>query len=283
MADLPSDLLDEVGKARVGGGGNYIQHGDYILMIDKWFYQKIQDRCIILECVVIESRKKIVYEGNTKVEQDPNAPGSSCSSTANFDGDAKLSAPANSRAPVLGLYGLKENSVPDEQIKQALAKATSDGQPMHGMLIAVSTFPKEIRSNKGKYITGLEWSCVAKPGTGINSPELAQARAAARRLSADEAVKVTVAQLKAAREAGTIGGLPSTESAATAPTQSSAPASTSASAPATTSAPEIPGLPETPPSLPADPLTGWTVHPKDPTWYYRGKEIKKKDDILAGR
>lgn len=167
MAELPDDLLEEVGKARVGGGGNWIQHGDYTFMVLKWFYQKIQDRCIILEVLVIESRKKVVMEGKNKVEDDPNAVGSTCSDTANFDGDGKLSAPANSRAPVLGLYGLKEGAVDDAKVKKALAKATSDAQPMAGMLVACSTFPKEIRSNKGNYITGRNYSCVAVPGQGV--------------------------------------------------------------------------------------------------------------------
>lgn len=281
MAELPSDLLEDVGKARVGGGGNYIQHGDYILMINKWFFQKIQDRCIILECLVIEARKKIVYEGSKPVEQEPNKPGSSCSSTANFDSEAKLSAPANSRAPVLGLYGFKEGSVDDAKVKTALSRATSDAQPMHGMLVAVSTFPKEIRSKRGEYITGLDWSCVAVPGTGVNAADKVAARAAALKVSPEKCLEVALAQLSEARANGTGAQLPANDTGSQ-PIQST---TTTTTAPTSTGgAPEIPGVPGVP-ELPAakDPLEGWTVHPNDPSWYYRGKEIKKKDDLIAGR
>lgn len=277
MADLPDDLLEDVGKARVGGGGNYFVHGDYpIVMIDKWFYQKIQDRCIILETLVIESFKKIVYEGSKKVEEEPNAPGSTASSTANFDGNGAQSAASNSRAPVLGLYGFQENKVPDADIKKALSKALGDGQPMRGMLVAVTTFPKEIRSNKGNYITGLTWSCVAKPGTGINSPELAKARAAARDISAEKCLEVTLAQLKKFRADG---ALPGSENGKV--TESGASIDTDAA----------PGIPDETPDLPEEKpdylakyvADGWKPHPKNPeAYYYRGKELKKISDIVAG-
>jgi hypothetical protein len=281
MAELPDDLLEEVGKSRVGGGGNYIQHGDYIFMINRWFYQKIQDRCIILENLVIESRKKAVMEGKNKVEDEPNPVGSTCSDTANFDGDGKLSAPANSRAPVLGLYGFKEGTVPDDKVKKALAKATSDAQPMAGMLVACTTFPKEIRSNKGNYITGRTYSCVAVPGQGVNTEELARARMAAYKSGgAEAAVKLALEHLKAARAKGEAASLPSSEEPKTEVAATTAPGD---------SVPDLEDeTPEIPDDKPAvDPLAGWTIHPKsvakgdaDP-YYFKGKELKRKSQLLA--
>jgi hypothetical protein len=276
MAELPDDILEDVGKARVGGGGNYIQHGDYVLMIHRWFYQKIQDRVIVLEMVPIESRKKVVLEGKNKVEDEPNAPGSTCSDTANFDGDSKLSAPGNSRAPVLGLYGFKEGSIDDAKVKKALARATSDAQPMAGMLLACSTFPKEIRSNKGNYITGKDYSCVAKPGEGVNTEEMAKARMAAYKAGGGDAVvKLAMEQLKAARAAGGAAALPVSEEPKELAAASESPPDLED---------ETPDLPEDKP----DPLAGWTIHPKagnkesaDP-YYYRGKEFKKKSALIAG-
>ena len=32
-----------------------------------------------------------------------------------------------------------------------------------------------------------------------------------------------------------------------------------------------------------DPLAGWTVHPVNPDYCYRGQEVKLKADILAGK
>jgi hypothetical protein len=276
MAELPDDILEEVGKSRVGGGGNYIQHGDYIFMINRWFYQKIQDRVIVLENVVIEARKKVVLEGKNKVEDEPNAVGSTCSDTANFDGDGKLSAPANSRAPVLGLYGFKEGSVDDAKVKKALARATGDAQPMAGMLVACSTFPKEIRSNKGNYITARNYICVAVPGQGVNTEEMAKARMAAYKAGGSDAlVKLATEQLRAARASGGAAELPVSEEPKELAASSESPPDLED---------ETPDLPEEKP----DPLAGWTLHPKagnkesaDP-YYYRGKEFKKKSALIAG-
>ena len=54
MPNLPASVAEELGKARTAGGGNWIQHGDYTLMIEKWYFQKIQDECIIVEFLVCE-------------------------------------------------------------------------------------------------------------------------------------------------------------------------------------------------------------------------------------
>ncbi len=105
MANLPKALAQQVGKSRVAGGGNYIQHGDYVMSILRYFYQKIQDECVIVEISPAEAKKKVVFEGEKKIEEEPNPVASECSSTANFDGDGKLSAPANARAPVLAIFG----------------------------------------------------------------------------------------------------------------------------------------------------------------------------------
>ncbi len=272
MANLPRDLAEQVGKSRTAGGGNYIQHGNYILMIGRWFYQHIQDRCIILESKAIEAEKKIVYEGQNKVEQDPNAPGSDVSSTANFDGDGKLSAPANSRAPVLGLFGFKESEVPDQKVTETLDYVLGDAQPATGMLLGVSTFPKEIRSKKGSYITGLNWFCVDKPGQGLNAADKVKARLDAFKISTDEGLRITREQLAAARAAGAGPSMP-TEKAAS-------PSGPSTAAPSLPDAP--PSVPAAPPSIPVvDPFAGWTQHPQNPDYFFRGQELKKKAELLA--
>jgi len=276
MANLPKALAQKVGESRVAGGGNYIQHGDYVMMIKKWHYQQIQDEVIILEVIPIESRKKVVYEGDKKVEIEPNPPGSEASSVANFSSEAKLSAPANSRAPVLGLFGFAENDVPNQKVSETLEYVCSDAQPATGMLIMCSTFPKEIRSKKGSYITGLNWDCVAKPGTGLNSPEMVKARLEALARSPEDLVKVAMEQLSQARAAGGAPQLPTVSTAAPPPP----------SAPSTQAAPPPPA-PSTPPSPAKNLFEGWTVNPADPQWYYRyvdGKAVQKLGaDIAAGK
>lgn len=233
MANLPADMAAEIGKARVAGGGNYIQHGDYVVMYDKWFYQKIQDRCVILEMIVAEAHKKVVMEGDKRVEQDPNPPGSSMSDTANFDGQGKLSAPANSRAPVLGLFGYKENEVPDATVTATLDECLGPNQPARGMLVVLKTFSKEIQSRKGSYITGRNYECISKPGTGINTPDLVKARLDALAQGPEAFLRVVGEQLRTARANGMISvALGAATSAPAAPAAGGSPSAFGGAAPA---------------------------------------------------
>lgn len=260
MANLPKDMAEDAGKARSAGGGNYIQHGDLILMIKKWFYQKIQDRCIITEFLVVDSKKKTVYEGAKAVEQEPNAVGSECSETVNYDGPGKLSAPSNARAVVLGLFGFKEGEVPDQKVSETLSYVCEDKQPAAGMLIAVSTFAKEKRQTRGEFITGRNWICVARPGDGANAPDKVAARLAAVARSPEECVKLALEHLKAG------------------PGVKFAEADKPSAAPAIPQVPQVPGIPSAPP---VDPLAGWTVHPDNASFYFKDGVVKSKVDILA--
>jgi site-specific DNA-methyltransferase (adenine-specific) len=282
MGNMPQDMLDDIGKARTAGGGNYIQHGNYILMINKWFYQKIQDRVIVLECLVVDAVKKIVYEGPKMVELEPNAVGSECSSAANFDSEAKLSAPANSRAPVLGLWGFEEGKVDDQRVKATLDQAIGDEQPAKAMLVKCSTFPKEIRSKKGNYITGLRWECVNFPGEGLNSQEMVAARRAAFAQSTEAAVKLAVQQLATARASGKGPSIAAeTPAAPAAPT--AAPAAFSAPE---ISAPPVPGLPTVPAAssgIEKFVAAGWRKHPQNPSFWFLGQQVKSEADLIAGR
>lgn len=291
VANLPKEMAEEVGKARVAGGGNYIQHGDYVMMVDRWFYQKIQDKCIIQELIPAEALKKVVYEGTKKVEQDPNPVGSACSATVNFDGAGKLSAQSNSRAPVIALYGFNDGEIPDATLAMTLRQACKEDdtdpdlkgvpiQPARGMLIGLRTYPKEVQSRKGSYITGFNWYCIAKPGTGLNAPDLVKARLDAKVVGPEAFVKCVTEQLVTARAAGQVAvpteELPGTAASAAAPTL-----------PGT-----VPTLPAGgPPALPGsivvvDPLAGWTLHPQNPAgtpdpFYYKGQDFKKKSELLA--
>jgi hypothetical protein len=304
MANLPSDLFNEIDKARVGGGGNYINHGTYVMMVDKWFFQKIQDRCIILEMIVAEARPNIVYEGDKKVEQEPNVVGSSASDTANFDGDGKLSAAGNSRAPVLGLFDLKENDASlAAQVGQTLDQCIGPAQPARGMLVCLTTFPKKIRSPKPggpTHITGRTYSCFDKPGVGANAPDKVKARLDALARGQDEFLRVVaqhIAESRAEKAGGTsasnLAPPPAVAALANnfAPPPAAAALASNLAPPPAAAAPAIPPLPA-PPAVPAPPAAsavpwyvaeGWQSHPQNPDYYFRGNEVRSKSDLIASR
>lgn len=295
MASLPKEMADSVGKARTAGGGNYIQHGDYMFMVQKWFYQKVQDRCIITEFTVVDAVKKPVFEGTKKVDQDPNPIGNECSETVNFDGAGKQSADGNARAVVLGLFGYREGDIPDSTVSATLTEVCDDKQPARGMLIACSTFPKEKRSKPGEFITGRNWSCVDKPGTGANAPDKVAARLAAFSRSTEEGVRVTREQLGKPAVAVVIN-LTTSPPVVTPPTNGNGGGSggggmfavpAPAPAPVLAQVATAPAIPATASSLPpppiavVDPFAGWAVHPADANFYYKGQEVKSKADLLA--
>jgi hypothetical protein len=243
MAQLPAELANRIASAQVTGGGNYIQHGDYVLMVRKWFFQKIQDECIITEFLVGDARKKTVFEGARAVDVDPNQEGADVSEPINFGGNGKLSAGSNAKAVVLGLFGFKQGEVPDHKVAETLISVTSDTQPATGMLIGLSTYPKEKVSKPGEFITGRNWICIDKPGTGLNSPENVKARLDALLVSPDAAVKLIKQQLKS-RSAATTPSIPTIGLAAV---------------------PSIPSIP-TPPK---NSFEGWTAHPQDPNQFFK--------------
>lgn len=271
MAQLPDSWLQETVRAKTAGGGTWIQHGDYTFLITKFFFQKVQDECVIVEFLVVESKKKIVFENGKPVEQEPNAQGSECSEVINFSGPGKLSAPGNLRSVVLGLFGFKEGEVDDRTMSETLRYIINDNTPAAGMLLKCSTFAKEKRSAKGEFITGREWSCVSKPSTGLNADAFVKARLAALAHGSDEAVRVTLEQLRQFR----------TDGAA----QASAP-SPAIAAPAAIQVVAAPPPPPAPPIVVEKAyLAGWTQHPQNPLYFYKGDQVKTESEIaaLAGR
>lgn len=286
MAGLPRDMAQQVGNARTTGGGNYIQHGNYIFLIKKWFFQLSpqKERCIIVEFLVIDAQGKTVFEGQKAINQIPNAIASDCSEVSNWDGAGKLSAPANSRAVVLGLFGFKENEVPDDKVVETLDTCIGDGQPAAGMLIACSTFSKEKRTKPGEYITGRNWDCVARPGTGVNAPDQVAARMNLLRTSPVKCVQLARQQLGLAafdeKAVETTTAAPSSNGGgmfASTPAPQQA-AFTGFAAPTAPEAPAVPAVPAAP-----DPFAGWTKHPTTDGYWYRGQVVKSEADLLAGR
>jgi hypothetical protein len=177
MGQMPQAVRDRIAKAKASSGGNNIRYGEYILMYWKSSYDKMNSGwCHINEFVVVQATKVNIMEGEKKVDVEPNQVGTQCSYVINYDGKGKLSADGNSKALVLGLFGLTEGEVDDALVSQTLGSLTDDAQPAKGMLIKLSTYAKEVRSRPGNYITGMKWECVNKPGEGENAPEAVKAR-----------------------------------------------------------------------------------------------------------
>ncbi len=172
MGKMPKEVRDRISKAKATAGGTNISHGKHILMLMKSTYERMNSgQCHINEFVVFESEGMRVTEGEKSYDVAAMTKGASCSYVINYDGKGKLSADGNSKALVLGLFGEKEGEIPDDKVSETLGDLTDDAQPAKGMLVRVETYPKEVRSKPGKYITGLNWSCVDKPGEGLNAPD----------------------------------------------------------------------------------------------------------------
>lgn len=182
MGQMPEIVRQRIAKSRANAGGNNIRYGEYVLMYWKSSYDRMNSgNCHINEYVVVQAKKIVVVEGDKQKEVEPNQVGTMCSYVINYDGKGKLSADGNSKSIVLGLFGMEEKPDDAQQIAeldQALADLTSDAQPAKGMLLKLETYPKEVRSRPGNYITGMKWSCVDRPGTGENTVEKAAARIA---------------------------------------------------------------------------------------------------------
>lgn len=262
MANLPMSMAMEIGKARAAKGGNWLQHGYYTLMVTKWFFQKVQDSCIICELVVIEAKRNPVKQGSQIVDDDPNPVGSLVSEVANFDGPGKQSARGNARAVAIGLYGLRDTEVDDDEVTQLMTKVVKDdpGTPAAGMLLHVHTTAQEKRTKPGEFITKRNWECISVPGQGVNTEELARARMAALAKGPDEAVRLAAQHLASFRNGSTVA----------------------APAPALSAAPPIPSAP---PAIPAPSkpwLVGWTIHPADSNYFYNAAgEVKTEADLKA--
>jgi hypothetical protein len=280
MAGLPRALAQQVGDARVTGSGNYIQHGNYVFLIKKWFFMLSpqKEQCVIIEFAVVDAQKKTVHEGTKVITAEPNGIGSDCSEVVNWDGPGKLSAAGNSRAPVLGLFGFAENEIDAAKVIETLDTCLSDAQPAAGMLISCSTAPREKRTKPGEFITARNWGCVARPGTGANAPELVAARLAALKVSAPKAVSLARQHLGLSAFDENSVATP-----VSAPAPQAAPAGFGFGAePALT----LPPAPPAPPVVAAPPapdhLVGWAPHPTAPGYFYRGQQVFTEAQLASG-
>jgi hypothetical protein len=188
MSAISKALAKKVAAASVSGGGNNIQHGKYILTIKRIFCEKkYSGECFIMEMTVLDAQKIEVVEGDRTRDITPNSVGSDCSYVVNFDGKGKQSAAGNVKQVICAIFGVSESDLsasefeetfedivrtqPEEFVDENGNKTVKEANPMRGYALRCSTYPKAVRSEPGRFITGLKWETLATPGEGENSPE----------------------------------------------------------------------------------------------------------------
>jgi hypothetical protein len=137
---------------------------------------------------------------------NPNPVGSMCSHSIDFDGNGAAMAGQNVKEFIAGLFGVDVDQLSKEDGFQTwvdlcrkmdvkaggvdyvdpntqqpvLAKKDKVANMGCGFIIALSTSAKELKETRKvkdltpeqrKYFTQKNWQCLARPGTGINSPE----------------------------------------------------------------------------------------------------------------
>jgi hypothetical protein len=184
------------GSRSTGDRPPNIRHGKYLLMIDVWKLHRGYRNVLsdIHNFVVVKSEKITVMEDEKKREDVPNEVGTRCGATFKYDGNGAEMAPINSTRFLLALWGLQDGEIEDDAKTSAWMRATNedpkkfandviDGttitipsvNPTRGMLIGAETnaiFTKK----SSKWIVGVNFIHIARPGEGDNSYEAAAKR-----------------------------------------------------------------------------------------------------------
>ena len=274
MTDIPDEILEATFRANASAGGVYINlHGVYDLALLKCEFKIVRDpagkilgKNFINKFRVITSLKHVVsetnrHEGDRTIDEEPHPVGYEPDYVVAYDGEGSQSAEGNAKALILAYWGLEEGRVSKEEFQQRYKDAVSPEQPLRGLVLRATTYPKGVRKSIDptskkytRFIILLSWTCIAAPGQGENSKEkLAERRAE---------IEKTLAQRDAEEKSPPMG----------APPLSAAPGQQAA-------APVIPAA--------ADPVlaAGWVLHPANidlaNPWYMKDGVAKQRSQILA--
>ncbi len=320
--DVSAEVAGLISNAKVFGSSDNIRHGKYKMLITRIHAQKVdtdkgKHRMAFVEMTPLESKPNPQVEGDRvdyvsaqqpgvgPLKDDgnkPNAVGSKCALKVDFDGAGALSAGANIKAFVLGLFGKRDGEIPDTEVNQTwvdlartkdvkvgdplgvdpntqqviYAKTAKRANPACGMIVYCETITKKkkVPNDKGMYITKMIWSCGTSPvGLGENTPELVEKRR----------LEIEAQRAEEDEEDGT----PSVPSqTATAP--ASSPYTQAAQSPAPP--PPAPPAPAAP-SVPSVwmPPAPWQPHPTTPVdaqgtrWFFDGaSQVKSEAQLRAG-
>lgn len=190
---LTAEEKKKISDARSSGGGNNLNHGVYILMLDKWFFKRgFKGLADVHEFVVVSSEKAVgLMEGDKKVDVEPNAVDSSSSTTFSYAGNALKMAPVNTTQFLLAMLGKKDEELDDDEKEAARLECTNDDpnevdgegnklpvNPCRGMLVGAETVPYFTKETK-KWIVRINWKTIDPIGEGENTFEKAKERWAA--------------------------------------------------------------------------------------------------------
>ena len=225
MRDISAELAVDISEATGGGGKPFIRHGKYYeLLVTRCHSKPVKmddtkmHRFAFMECKVLKAEPHAPGTIPTSLQSPddgthPNAVGSVCSNSIDFDGAGAAMAAQNVREFIAGFFGVNvdELKVDDgfrtwvdlcrkEDVfaggvdyvdpktgKPVLATRDKVANMGCGFVVGVETVAKELKKTRGnktlpqaerEYFTKKTWICVAKPGTGVNSAELVAKRRA---------------------------------------------------------------------------------------------------------
>jgi hypothetical protein len=165
------DLMDKIGASNSTAGGNYIQPGYGVLIVDKQFPKDgHKGLSYIAEFVVKESHD---IPGS---DRHANAVGSSCVSIQKIGpGKHQMTFMGNVKAMIEGICG----EYPSKEVRAAITNqdpSKCDGvtQALRGTLVGYETYQKTSASS-GEEMTLVRWHTIA-PDKGNSNEEIAKRR-----------------------------------------------------------------------------------------------------------
>ena len=193
---VPDSIKKKLAETTSKGGGAFLGYGMYLLMVKKWFffqgYEGISD---IHEFVILRAEKKIVQEGDKKVDREPNPVGSLASHVIAYHGNSKTMAEQKTTEFFLALFGITDDEISGDDKVKTIDECTGETQPCKGMIIGCDIYPKEKRNTKGEWLALPNFMHIAKPNApGENSAEAAVKRWAEYEVRMRQGAPVAAAQ-----------------------------------------------------------------------------------------
>lgn len=259
MAWLPPQMAGEVANSKALRQYQRFVPGEYILLIKNVEYEEVttqkgvKEHAIVCRQVCVDSKP---HPKGQPPNITPNAVGEQVDYFIPDWGDAKVYTKPKLKSWVLGLIGRDEKGVDASKLAETIGLIGGERQLARGMYIRTIVTASVKQNEDGESYMNHEWLPVA----GENDPTAPSV--IARRKEIESNTDAGVAAAAASATAGNVPALPGN------------------------------GIPALPgggiPSLPAaNPMDGWSPHPSDPSFFYRGDKTKKgvykQAEIVAGQ
>jgi hypothetical protein len=193
--------LSEAEKRLFGGAQSMgdrvpnFRHGKYLLMVDTWkLHRGYRGVLSDVHNFVVLKADAITIVTDKETKEIPNEVGTKVGATFKYDGAGAEMAPINSTRFMLGLWGFADADLNQDSKTAVWLRSTNEDpakftgekdeqtgyiipptNPMRGMLIGLETSPIFTKKTQ-RWITGLNWIHIARPGEGDNSYEAAAKR-----------------------------------------------------------------------------------------------------------